>query len=184
MSSFIEIYDVDKKLCDSLIKYYKKNTQYKTKGHVGINSTTEINSTVKESIDVVFHNDTQNKIISNFFKVLSNCVTQYLNKYNICYNLKTEYSNVISMFPPLGGFKQLHCERTCIRTSKRQLVYMLYLNDVTDGGETEFFYQKIKTKAKKGNLIIWPSDFTHTHRGVVSPTEYKYIATGWFELLS
>ena len=58
---------------------------------------------------------------------------------------------------------------------------MTYLNDVEDGG-TEFYYQKLKTKAKKGLTLIWPTDFTHTHRGIVSKTKEKYIVTGWFTL--
>tara|TARA_R110002020_G_scaffold233112_1_gene444871 strand:- start:1026 stop:1292 length:267 start_codon:yes stop_codon:yes gene_type:complete len=86
------------------------------------------------------------------------------------------------MFPPLGGYKEIHHERRTAQKSRRQLVYMLYLNDVTDGGGTEFINQDIKTQAKKGNLVIWPSDFTHRHRGIVSPTQTKYIATGWFEI--
>ena len=56
---------------------------------------------------------------------------------------------------------------------------MTYLNDVEDGG-TEFYYQGLKTKAEKGLTLIWPSDFTHTHRGIISNTKEKYIATGWF----
>ena len=31
--------------------------------------------------------------------------------------------------------------------------------------------------------VIWPVDWTYTHRGIVSPTETKYIATGWFNYL-
>ena len=56
---------------------------------------------------------------------------------------------------------------------------MTYLNDVTDGGETEFKYQKLKVKPVKGKMVMWPTDFTHTHRGITSPTQEKYIATGW-----
>ena len=59
---------------------------------------------------------------------------------------------------------------------------MLYLNTVTDKGGTEFPYQHIITPAIKGNLIIWPAEFTHPHRGVISPTQKKCIVTGWFEL--
>ena len=29
-------------------------------------------------------------------------------------------------------------------------------------------------------MVIWPTDFTHTHRGIVAPKEEKWIATGWF----
>lgn len=182
MPSFIEIYNVDKKLCDDLIKYHHKDTRYKAKGSIGIKNEIKVDNSYKESIDVVFHNDTQDKAIRKFFGVLSKCVTQYTNKYLMYYRVDTEYTNVISMFPPLGGYKEFHHERTCVRNSKRQLAYMLYLNDITDGGETEFVHQQMKTKAKKGNLVIWPSDFTHRHRGIVSPTQTKYIATGWFEI--
>ena len=58
---------------------------------------------------------------------------------------------------------------------------MTYLNDIEDGGETEFLYQKIKVKPRKGLTLIWPVDWTHTHRGIVSPSQEKTIITGWYE---
>ena len=61
---------------------------------------------------------------------------------------------------------------------------MTYLNDVVDGGETEWYYQNIKIKPVKGLTVIWPTDWTYTHRGLTSPTQTKYIATGWFNFLS
>ena len=57
---------------------------------------------------------------------------------------------------------------------------MMYLNDIDDEGGTEFFYQKRKVKPKKGRIVIWPADWTHTHRGVTSMTQEKYIVTGWY----
>ena len=57
---------------------------------------------------------------------------------------------------------------------------MTYLNDVTDGGETDFFYQRIKIPPKKGLTVIWPADWTYTHRGIPSKTQDKFIVTGWF----
>ena len=57
---------------------------------------------------------------------------------------------------------------------------MTYLNDVRDGGETEFFHQNLRVAARRGLTLIWPADWTHTHRGIVSPTEEKIIVTGWF----
>jgi hypothetical protein len=56
---------------------------------------------------------------------------------------------------------------------------MVYLNTVTDRGETEFLYQHHFEEAKQGTLLIWPSDWTHTHRGISSPTQTKYVLTGW-----
>ena len=59
---------------------------------------------------------------------------------------------------------------------------MLYCNDLKKGG-TYFPYQEVALQSKKGDLYMWPSFFTHPHQGVISPTEEKYIATGWFELV-
>jgi hypothetical protein len=54
---------------------------------------------------------------------------------------------------------------------------MTYLNDVKDGG-TFFKYQNFKAPAKKGLTLIWPSDWTHTHKGEISKTKEKFIVTG------
>ena len=74
----------------------------------------------------------------------------------------------------------MHYERGGKAVADRQVVYMLYLNTVKDEGGTIFPHQKVHIKAIKGDLILWPADFTHPHAGIISNTEQKYIATGWF----
>jgi len=61
----------------------------------------------------------------------------------------------------------------------RHLVFMTYLNDVTDGGGTEFLYQDTCVSAEKGLTLVWPAEWMFTHRGQVSPTQEKYVITGW-----
>ncbi len=61
----------------------------------------------------------------------------------------------------------------------RVLLFMFYLNDVDDGGETEFFYQDRKIKPSKGDMVIAPAYFTHTHRGCIPKSNDKYILTSW-----
>ena len=62
-----------------------------------------------------------------------------------------------------------------------KLTFILYLNDIEEGGETEFLYYSKRIKAEKGKLIMWPAGFTHTHRGNPPLTDVKYILTGWLE---
>jgi len=62
---------------------------------------------------------------------------------------------------------------------RRLLAWMFYLNDVEDGGETYWPQQNFKKPAREGDLCIWPASWTHSHKGLVSNTEIKYIATGW-----
>ena len=64
---------------------------------------------------------------------------------------------------------------------KRSHVAMYYLNDVQEGGETEWYYQKLKLKPKKGSLVIWPAYFTHHHKGHIPISNDKYIITMWIE---
>ena len=56
---------------------------------------------------------------------------------------------------------------------------MIYLNDIEEGGETEFLYQQLKIKPKRNTGVIWSGGFTHLHRGN-PPSKTKYILTGWF----
>ena len=61
----------------------------------------------------------------------------------------------------------------------RVVFWMYYLNDVAEGGETEFYFQKTSIRPEKGTLVIAPAGFTHTHRGNVPLSNDKYIATSW-----
>lgn len=84
----------------------------------------------------------------------------------------------VQHYAPSEGFYKYHWERTA-DALRRNLVFMTYLNDVTDAGETEFKYQKLKITPKKGLTVVWSADWMYTHRGIPSPTQDKYITTGW-----
>ena len=81
---------------------------------------------------------------------------------------------------PLEGYHSFHCENTTFSNRFRILACMIYLNDVEEGGETEWLYQQLKVKPKANTTVIWPSGFTHLHRGNPPISETKYILTGWF----
>ena len=57
---------------------------------------------------------------------------------------------------------------------------MTYLNTVREGGSTYFNHYDLEIQPQKGLTLIWPADWTHTHRGLVSQTKEKYIITGWY----
>jgi hypothetical protein len=79
------------------------------------------------------------------------------------------------------GYHIWHYESGNRQISNRLLTWMVYLNDVEEGGETEFLYQSMRVKPKQGTLLIWPAAFTHTHRGNPPLSNEKYIVTGWTE---
>jgi len=82
---------------------------------------------------------------------------------------------------PGEGFHNWHFEwGNKSKLIDRWGVYTLYLNDVEEGGETEYLHLHKRIQPKKGKLVIFPSGFTHTHRGNPPLKGSKYIVTGWF----
>jgi hypothetical protein len=82
-----------------------------------------------------------------------------------------------------GGYHHWHSEiypqNASCETLHRVLLFQFYLNDVADGGATEFLYQGRKVEARQGRLVIAPAGFTHTHKGHVATSGDKYVATSW-----
>ena len=178
METFIKEFNFseeDMHLCDDLIEYHKNNMEYKNLGKsIGANE-------MKKSTDVTVFPASQNPSILMYRKLLFG----YIKEYNAAYDNPLAEMTIadgfnIQHYKPGEGYLNWHSERSIHLTHQRALTFMTYLNDVSDGGGTEFKYQGLRHNAKKGKTLIWPSDFTHTHRGQKSETEEKYITTGWF----
>jgi hypothetical protein len=183
--SFIGGWCIPNNICDDLIKLFhfakeKGHTIPGTQKHCG---KVEIDKDVKDSEELRIKWDSKNSIIINYRNQLQKVLDNYVKRYSTVYlqhgfNVNVDYN--LQYYKPGGGFKIWHNERANIGEElKRILVFMTYLNDVDDGG-TEFKNQNIICPAKKGLTLIWPTDWTHTHRGQVSYTKEKYIVTGWF----
>lgn len=83
--------------------------------------------------------------------------------------------------PKGGGYHIWHCENSVVNVdANRAAVWMLYLNDDYEGGETEFLYYKKRIQPERGKLLIWPAGYTHVHRGNMVLEGMKYVITGWF----
>ncbi len=82
-----------------------------------------------------------------------------------------------------GNYNYWHCEvfpeKNSVEALHRSLLFMFYLNDVEQGGSTDFYYQNKSIKPKQGRMVIAPGYFTHTHRGTVPVSNDKYILTSW-----
>ena len=176
-------YIKDLNICDKLIEYHTNDIVTKSPGRIW----SGVDVSIKKSTDVAL--DLDSEIGEKYTKELQNIVNDYIKKFSYCneYYPWTITDTVnIQHYEPGGGFYSWHCERSTpeFPFTTRHLVFMTYLNDVTDGGETEFYYQEMKVQPKKGLTLIWPTDWTHTHRGITSPSQDKYIITGWYNYIN
>ena len=82
---------------------------------------------------------------------------------------------------PKEGYHVWHVEwnSTSFDQLQRCLVYSIYLNDVEEGGETEFLHFSKRVKPKTGRIVIWPAAFPYVHRGNPPLSGEKYMLTSW-----
>lgn len=79
------------------------------------------------------------------------------------------------------GYYLWHFENEGGFTSRRDLFFIYYLNDVK-GGSTEFKFNSQGIEPKEGTLLIAPAYWTHMHKGnPPQNNQAKYILTGWIE---
>lgn len=184
MSDFIFTdYLQDITICDRIIDWFKE-TEMKGPGWAG--GPDRSDNTVKVSTDSNLRYNVE--LCNEYLAALDVVCKKYIEKYSFAdYYAPWDVMDSVNIqyYQPGEGFYAWHCERGAVKhpAGSRHMVFMTYLNDVTDGGETEFYYQELKIQPKKGLTVLWPADWTHTHRGITSPTQEKYIVTGWYNYL-
>lgn len=183
MNFIMQTYLSNPSLCDEIIALHK-NSDRKTDGCINNHEGERVvDKSIKDSVDCIF--DFNTDTFKSYVEELRAIAKQYVDKYPYSgqytsWGLRETIN--IQYYVPGGGYKDWHTERTKGEglVGSRILAFMTYLNDVTDCGETEFYHQDIKFQPRKGMTLVWPSDWTYTHRGIPSPSQEKYITTGWF----
>ncbi len=177
---------ISRELCNDMINLFEQED----KRYPGL-ITAGLNKNIKDTTDFMITNggprwDKINKLLS---KELNNNVIEYIKKYNNMvhsnYNIfDTNYLSTASMqlqkYEKNVGKYVYHEDSICKFTERkiRKLTFLWYLNDVDEGGETEF-WSKYCIKPEAGKLVLFPACWTFPHTGKVPISNDKYIITGW-----
>jgi hypothetical protein len=175
--------------CDKAIDYFKKqndlNKAYDRlqSENANLNYKNDKAITLNEHVDTWF--EEFKPLLVNFDMALRHYqdATGVLTAYGID---GFKYTHLkIQKTLPTQGYHVWHLEHgTGRENSQRALVFTIYLNDVEEGGETEFLHQSIRAKSVKGRCVIWPAAFPYVHRGNPPLQGEKYIMTSWMILPS
>ena len=173
--NFIETYKVDHDMCDKFIDLFHKFKSHHSHGQVMMNDKKggQQDKNIKDSTDLSINwwNSQSQPTVKKYQEILTNNFLDYRKKYEMVQKLNIGLANIfnIQYYKPNMGYPQPHFERTEYSNRNRALVWMLYLTDTPNGG-THFTYQKHTTECVKGDLIVWPPDFTHTSWGYIKNT--------------
>jgi hypothetical protein len=150
-----------------VIKWIDESTQICPRSNIGVKDS---------QVDIAAFNP---QMSNHIMQAVRLCLLEYIDWYPFLKNYNYHSTTcVLQKTIPTEGYHSWHSEDSPQTNSSRTLVWSVYFNDVEEGGETEFLYQKQKIKPKAGRVVIFPGSFTHLHRGNPPYTE-KYIATGW-----
>ncbi len=181
--SFIGGWRLDKpELCQDIIDFFEHNPSLHKPGR----STYGVKLASKNSVDLTINpKDLANPshaVLAAYFKELHACYLDYLQQWPFLAGMLPDMdigSFNIQRYLPGGHFAAVHSERTTLDTAHRVLAWMTYLNDVEDGGETNFIHYALDVKPERDKTLIWPAEWTHAHSGKVVNSGIKYIITGW-----
>jgi len=174
-------------LCNSLIKQYDNSPSLINPAVFNEGKTH--NKAYCDSMDIsirpeLLEDREWSPILTQLYIILEQEKENYKSKYlglSSVATLSRVPECVLIKYEPKGGHHVWHCERGSPHNRNRVLTWMCYLNDVTDRGGTAFYHQKEYINAEQGKLVMWSSEWMHLHKGLASPTQQKYIITGWFE---
>lgn len=172
--------------CDRVIEEFEKADKAKltfSRQHrEGVSETVKKDQSIWSGEHWLEHEALNSLIVEKFFETFGNAIDFYKAKYSSLDGSPLHvWGNKIQRTEVGGGYHIWHYESDGRGFCRRVLAYILYLNDIDEGGETEFLYQSKRIKPEKGTLILFPAAFTHTHRGNPPLSNTKYIATGWVE---
>jgi hypothetical protein len=202
METFIKTFEdvVSEDKCQQIINYIDECEEAALKGEFygevdwGHSLTSNKSKLNREDFQV--HLDISHELSKEVSEIMYYYLKEYMEYYymissNYDYDLLRISGIKLQKTPIRGGFHTWHCETGWnrqtlglvdrISSNNRAFTWAIYLNDIDDGGETEFINQHLKLKSVRGNVCIFPAWFTHTHRGNPPYSGNKYIITGWFD---
>ena len=191
LSDFIhvEYNTLSEEFCNGVIGKFETDSR-KRQGRLGSGKNSVVNVDIKDSIDLMISGlDDWKEEDEVLFNSVNKCSQKYRNK-NLLEDIKipilldtmSDTGYQIQKTSPNSGYSwHDDFDPSYDYTSNagvRVLSFIWYLNDVSEGGYTEFI-DGTKIQPERGKFLIFPSSWNFIHRGFPPKKESKYIITGW-----
>ena len=189
INNFIGVYDnyITKEECNKAIQLFEDQNKF--------NKT--LNRISSETSSILQKQDQQYFASSNNLEIWWEPLKSMMLNYDLAfkhyaqntgasnaYNQQFYFTSLkIQKTLPTEGYHVWHIEHgKGFDNEPRAFVFSIYLNDVEEGGETEFLHFSKRVQPKTGRIVIWPAGFPYVHRGNPPLSGEKYILTSWMML--
>ena len=188
MESFIRWYDgaLSDEFCEDIIHRFDKS-HHKEEGRVG---QKELNVSDKKSIEIWIEKKNVKHQWADVVAILRKTSGELVNKYiseNKFWGLADRQFQLESFRIKkyrIGDYHTWHFDTSSPRIFTRLLAIQFYFNTVEEGGETEFspFHDCLKVKPVQGRVVVFPTLWTHVHRGAPPKSGPKYSGNGYIKV--
>jgi len=172
----------DLALTEGMIDFFEKHQAMQ---HPGVTAA-GVNAAIKKSTDITIKprdlREPGNAVLAAYFEELYACYVDYARQWPFLGAMLKEVDIGdfnIQRYEIGEHFEALHSERTSMEGLHRVLVWMTYLNDMPEGGQTRYEHYDLEIQPERGKTLIWPAEWTHAHAGKAVISGTKYIVTGW-----
>ena len=164
-------------MCQDIVELFTRD-EGKWRGKIAIGAeNSAYEKETKNSWDLEILNEgAWQPIFQEIHPRIEACLSHYLKRSPVLQSFDLQVTGYkIQMYPKNEGYFRWHADSVGLHNGNRVIAMVLYLNNVEQGGETEFFYQNIKVAPKQGHLVLFPTGWNYMHCGHVPESEDKYI---------
>ena len=176
LKHYIRVYDhnLEASLCQKMIDSYHGLEKFQRRNGRGIRAGLEGSAWAELNVSRL-----SDPAYLNMFR---QTIYAALARYNYDIGLtiaipnSTKFSDLIMKRYRPGGEERFQLHFDAINhVANRYLVFLWYLNDVAEGGETRFPQLQYSVQSKSGRLLVFPPYWMYQHEGLPPVTGDKYI---------
>jgi|TARA_R100000030_G_scaffold91665_1_gene76889 hypothetical protein len=189
INNFIGVYDnfITKEECNKAIKIFEDNDKFnKTVNRIGSEKSSILKKQDQQFFAAPFNLEVWWENLKPMMLNFDIAWQHYLKNTGAgdAYACPFYFTDLkIQKTLPTEGYHVWHVEHGKGRDNEpRAFVFSIYLNDIKEGGETEFLHFSKRVQPKTGRIVIWPAGFPYLHRGNPPLKGSKYILTSWMML--
>lgn len=182
MTDFIKVFPdmIPRATCDALIEMF--NTSGEAAPNMIVDEQgVDVADALRRSSGVYLSAENSGEHLAIVERAFQIAYGKYVNEYPVLKTQKTILPERFNLIRYAGDeeYYGWHLDGTDPGTRFRYVSQVAYLNTVPEGGETEFRDQARLVKPVQGSILMFPSGWTHEHRGRPPVGSSKYIVTSW-----
>jgi hypothetical protein len=176
LKHYIRVYDhnLDPALCDKMIGTFHELERFQRRNGRGIRAGLENSGWAELNVSKL----SDAAFAEMFRRILAAALARYNSDVGLTIAIpnSSSFSDLIMKRYRPGGLDRFQLHFDAINhVANRYLVFLWYLNDVADGGETRFPQLEHRVESRAGRLLMFPPYWMYQHEGVPPRAGDKYI---------